>query len=114
MFLLSTDFAWVDVDQVLLIIHLLLFLILCLSLLVRLHRLRKLLVILHLPIWQLGPRTNSLVVDSGMGHYSRQSLSPTPLSSADVSLPSHLTRSVSPTGSGSSSSTVVLDDKHSS
>ena len=63
---------------------------------------------------QLGPRSNSLVLDSGMGHFSRQSLSPTPLASADVSLPSRLTRSVSPTGSDSSSSTVVLDDKHSS
>ena len=60
---------------------------------------------------QLGPQSNSLVVDSGMCHFSRQSLSPTPLASADVS---HVTRSVSPTGIDSSSSTVVLDDKHSS
>ena len=41
---------------------------------------------------QLGPRTNPLVLDSGMGHFSTslQSLSPTPIASADVSLPPRL------------------------
>ena len=110
MFHLTTDFAWVDIDQVLLV-HLLLLLILCLSLLVRLHRPRKLLDTASANR-HLGPGTNSVVLDSGMGHFSWQSLSPTPLASTDASLPSRLTRSVSPTGSDSSSSTVVLDDKH--
>ena len=35
---------------------------------------------------QLWPRLNSLVLDSGLGHFSRQSLSPTPLASADACL----------------------------